>query len=237
MNENVAVKPTGQLALDLPHRVATGRDDFLVSGANQAAVAAVDAWPGWPSPVLVLVGEAGSGKSHLCDVWRTNAGANIISAHDLDTTNVAQLMQAGAVAVEDAPGELLDETALFHLINLARESSGSVLITSGEFPSRWNIDLPDLVSRLKAAQVASLGDPDDDLLRGLLVKQFTDRQLHVEEAAIGYMLLRMERSFEAARSLVAKIDARALTDRAKITRNLVARVMREDAQPDVLENE
>ncbi len=232
----MAVRPTGQLALDLPHRVATGRDDFLVSGANQAAVAAVDAWPGWPSPVLVLVGEAGSGKSHLCDVWRTNTGATIVSAGDLDTTNVAHLMQAGAVAVEDAPGELLDETALFHLINLARENSGSVLITSAEFPSRWNIALPDLVSRLKAAQVASLGDPDDDLLRGLLVKQFTDRQLHVEEAAISYMLLRMERSFEAARSLVAKVDARALTDRAEITRNLVARVMREDAQPNLFED-
>lgn len=232
----MAVKPTGQLALDLPHRVATGRDDFLVSGANNAAVAAVDAWPRWPSPVLVLVGDAGSGKSHLCDVWRTNAGASIVSAGDLDTNNVARLMQPGAVAVEDAPGDILDEAALFHLINLARESSGSVLITSSEFPSRWSITLPDLVSRLKAAQVASLGDPDDDLLRGVLVKQFTDRQLHVEESAISYMLLRMERSFEAARALVARIDARALTDRAEITRNLVARVMREDDQSNVSED-
>jgi len=232
----VAATPTGQLALDLPHRVATGRDDFLVSAANQAAVAAVDAWPRWPSPVLVLVGDAGSGKSHLCDVWRTNAGANVIPARDLDTVNVAQLMQAGAVAGEDAPGKFLDETALFHLINLARENSGSVLITSGEFPARWNIALPDLVSRLKAAQVATLGDPDDDLLRGLLVKQFTDRQLHVEEAAVSYMLLRMERSFEAARSLVARIDARALKDRAEITRNFVARVMRENAQPNLFED-
>ncbi len=236
MNESVPGRSTEQLALDLPHRVATGRDDFLVSGANQAAVAAVDAWPRWPSPVLVLVGAAGSGKSHLCDVWRTNAGASIVSASELNTTNVARLMLAGAVAVEDAPGGFLDETALFHLINLARESSGSVLITSEEFPARWNIALPDLVSRLKAAQVASLGDPDDELLRGLLVKQFTDRQLRVEEAAISYMLLRMERSFEAARSLVAKIDARALTERAEITRKLVARVMREDTQPDEVED-
>lgn len=231
------VRPKGQLALDLPHRVATGRDDFLVSGANQAAVAAVDAWPGWPSPVLVLVGDAGSGKSHLCDVWRTNASASVVSARDLDKTNVAHLFQTGAVAIEDAPGVALDETALFHLINLARESSGSVLITSSEYPSRWTISLPDLVSRLKAAQVASLGDPDDDLLRGVLVKQFTDRQLRIEESAISYMLLRMERSFEAARSLVAKIDARALTDRADISRKLVARVMREDAQTHASEGQ
>lgn len=229
-------KPAHQLTLDLPHRVATGRDDFLVSGANEAAVAAVDAWPDWPSPVLILVGAAGSGKSHLCDVWCTRANAEIVTAGALETSAVADLMRTGAVAVEDAPGDGFDEVALFHLINLARETSGSVLITASEYPSHWHVALPDLVSRLKAAQVASLGDPDDDLLRGVLVKQFVDRQLHVDEATISYMVLRMERSFEAARSLVAKIDARALADRAEITRNLVARVMQDNVEPGLPEN-
>ncbi|MGB5212089.1 MAG: DnaA/Hda family protein [Anderseniella sp.] len=230
-------RPAHQLTLDLPHRVATGRDDFLVSGANEAAVAAVDAWPEWPSPVLILVGTAGSGKSHLCDVWCTRADARIVAASALETSAVADLMRTGAVAVEDAPGDGFDEVAMFHLINLARETSGSILITSEDYPSRWNVALPDLVSRLKAAQVASLGDPDDELLRGLLVKQFADRQLHVDEAAISYMVLRMERSFEAARSLVAKIDARALADRAEITRNFVARVMQDNAEPDMFEDD
>jgi len=228
----VAAGSAHQLTLDLPHRVATGRDDFLVSGANEAAVAAVDAWPDWPSPVLILVGAAGSGKSHLCDVWCTRANASTVSASALERAGVADLMHSGAVAVEDAPGDGIDEVALFHLINLARENSGSILITSCDYPSHWNVALPDLVSRLKAAQVASLGDPDDDLLRGLLVKQFADRQLHVDEAAISYMVLRMERSFAAARSLVARIDARALTERAEITRNLVARVMQDDDDHD-----
>lgn len=229
--------PAHQLTLDLPHRVATGRDDFLVSGANEAAVAAVDAWPRWPSPVLILVGAAGSGKSHLCDVWCTRSDAAVVPAGTLETSGVADLMSTGAVAVEDAPGDSLDEVALFHLINLARETSGSVLITSGDYPSHWNVALPDLASRLKAAQVASLGDPDDDLLRGLLVKQFADRQLRVDEAAISYMVMRMERSFEAARSLVAKIDARAMADRAEITRNLVARVMQDDTGNSQLEDD
>lgn len=231
----VAAGSAHQLTLDLPHRVATGRDDFLVSGANEAAVAAVDAWPDWPSPVLILVGAAGSGKSHLCDVWCTRAGATTVSAGALEKSAVADLMATGAVAVEDAPGDGLDETALFHLINMAREHAGSVLITSSQYPSGWGVALPDLVSRLKAAQVASLGDPDDNLLRGLLVKQFADRQLHVDEAAITYMVLRMERSFQAARSLVGKIDARALAERAEITRNLVARVMQDDVEPDLFE--
>ncbi|MGB7204679.1 MAG: hypothetical protein WBD37_04325, partial [Anderseniella sp.] len=105
-------KHSDQLVLDLSHRAATGREDFLVSGANKAAVTAVDAWPQWPSSVLVLVGPPGSGKSHLCDVWRTASGASVVRASELTRTCVPTLMAAGAVVIEDAPGEGLDEVAL-----------------------------------------------------------------------------------------------------------------------------
>lgn len=226
-----------QLALDLPHRAATGREDFLVSPSNEAAVAAVDRWPDWPSPVLVLVGPPGSGKSHLADVWRTRSGASLASATRLDRDRLPDLMQSGALVVEDAPGDALDEVALFHLINMARESRGAVLITSHHFPAQWDIALPDLRSRLKAAQVAQLGDPDDALLRGVLVKLFADRQLNVGEAVISYMIMRMERSLDAARQLVAAVDARALAERAEITRAFVARVMQDEFEPGLFDED
>lgn len=224
---------SSQLALDLPHRAATGRDDFLVSAANEAAVATVDAWPEWPNPVLVLAGAPGSGKSHLADVWRARSRASLVAAPRLSRDDVPVLMEAGAVVVEDAPGAELDEVALFHLINLARETGGSILVTARDFPAQWKISLPDLRSRLNAAQVVALGDPDDALLRGVLVKLFADRQLAVGEPVISYMLTRMERSFDAARLLVAAIDERALAERAEITRSLAAKVMHEEFEPNL----
>ena len=233
--DTVTSTPERQLALDLPHRVATGREDFLVSAANEAAVAAVDRWPQWQAPVLVLVGAAGNGKSHLADVWRSRSGAASTTAAVLTRDAVPQLMQAGAVVVEDAPGSALDEVALFHLINMARESGGSILITSQRFPAQWGVELPDLVSRLKAAQVAELGDPDDALLRGVLVKLFADRQLQVGEAVISYMIMRMERSLDAAGSLVATIDEAALAQRADINRAFVARVMQQHSEPGLFD--
>jgi len=229
----LTIAKSSQLALDLPHRAATGRDDFLVSAANEAAVAAVDAWPEWPNPVLVLAGAPGSGKSHLADVWRARSRASLVAASQLSSDAVPVLMEAGAVVVEDAPGANLDEVALFHLINLARETGGSILVTARDFPAQWQIALPDLRSRLNAAQVVALGDPDDALLRGVLVKLFADRQLAVGEPVISYMLTRMERSFDAARLLVAAIDERALAERAEITRSLAAKVMQEKFEPDL----
>jgi chromosomal replication initiation ATPase DnaA len=78
---------------------------------------------------------------------------------------------------------------------------------------------------------AELGPSDDALLRGVLVKLFADRQLVVEEPAISFLLLRMPRSLEAARELVAMIDRRALEQKTAITRSFLGRLLAE-ALPD-----
>ena len=59
-----------QLPLAFEHGSATGRDDLLVSERMAAAVSIVDAWPNWPSPVVILTGPEGSGKSHLAQIFR-----------------------------------------------------------------------------------------------------------------------------------------------------------------------
>ena len=61
-------------------------------------------------------------------------------------------------------------------------------------PADWRVGLPDLRSRLRMATPVALGEPDDELLRKVLVKLFADRQLVVEKAVIDYLLVRMERS-------------------------------------------
>ncbi|NNE24501.1 MAG: hypothetical protein HKN11_18015 [Rhizobiales bacterium] len=216
---------SAQYVLDLPHRPALGRDDFLVTDANQAAAAAVERWPDWRNPVMIICGPAGSGKSHLAAVWLSMTNARQVAAADLQEAGIPELLSNGAVLIEDAPSGQLDERALFHAINLAREEKRTILITSRSSPAHWPVALPDLVSRLKAAEVAYLEAPDDVLLRGVLIKQFADRQIAVDERIIGFMVARMERSFDALRKLVAEIDRRALTERAEITRPFVSRVM------------
>ena len=224
--------PEGQLAFNLPHVEASGRDDFLVSDANRAALAAIDRWPDWPNPVMVLTGPAGCGKSHLAEIWRRDSDGHRIAVHELTIERVPALLDQNALVVEDAPGPNLDERAMFHLINLARETRSNVLITSRSDPSRWEVLLPDLASRLKAACVAAIGGPDDDLLRGVLIKLFADRQLTVDEPAIGFILERMHRSLGEARELVAEIDSRSLAEKSEVTRNLIARVLARREQPE-----
>lgn len=217
--------PTGQLTLDLPVRTALEREDFMVAPANEAALAAIEHWPDWDHPVLALVGPKASGKSHLGKVWQHMSGAMQVDAGDLTPDLAVELLPAGPMLIEDAPGDRLDEHALFHTINLAREHASSVLITTTQDPANWPVALPDLASRLRAARVTRLGPPDDALLRAVLVKQFSDRQITVDEPTIAYMLTRMERSFAAARRLVDDIDRQALAMKAPITRSFVSKLL------------
>lgn len=225
--------PGRQLILDLPHRAALGAEDFLVSQSNAAATAMVDLWPHWPATALLLLGPPGSGKSHLVEVWRQRSQAQRIEARGLRSVTVPGLFAHRALALEDA-GPGLDETALFHLLNLAHQRDAHVLITSSLNPAQWNVTLPDLLSRLRAAPSIEIGAPDDALLRGVLVKLFADRQLSVEETVISYLVNRMPRSLAAARALVAEMDARALEEKAPVTRSFAARILSGFAAPGLI---
>jgi chromosomal replication initiation ATPase DnaA len=130
------------------------------------------------------------------------------------------------LVVEDAAAGA-DERALFHLINLAREQQASLLLTARNPPAAWPIGLPDLASRLRALPVASLQPPDDAMLRGVIVKLATDRQLTLDDSVVSYLITRIERSFAAARAAVIALDNEALRQRRPVTRALAAEILRQ----------
>jgi chromosomal replication initiation ATPase DnaA len=213
-----------QLALALDHAESLAREDFLSGPSNAQALALIDIWPGWPHRTVMLTGPEGSGKSHLAAIWAHAAGARRVAARALDEAAVPRALATGALVVEDVAAGAFDERALFHLLNLAREDEAFVLLTART--ALMTVAIRDLGSRLKALPVVALAPPDDALLRAVLVKLFADRQLAVDESLIGYVAMRIERSFAAARDVVALLDEEAMRQKRPITRALAAEFLR-----------
>jgi chromosomal replication initiation ATPase DnaA len=213
-----------QLPLDLSHQVGRSRDDLVVSAANADAAALIDRWPDWPSPVVVLAGPPGAGKTHLAEIWRAQAGADSVPAGRLGADAVAAA-SLRPVLVEDADAGRLDENGLFHLINAVRAAGTGLLLTARRFPAAWGVRLPDLASRLKAAATVEIHEPDDLLLAGVITKLFADRQVEVEPHVVQFLVRRIERSLATAIRVVDRLDRAALEQKSRITRTLAAQTL------------
>jgi chromosomal replication initiation ATPase DnaA len=216
-----------QLPLELGHRPAQGRADFLVANCNAAAVAWIDRWPDWPGPALALVGPAGSGKSHLVHVYMTRARARLVALGALTSSSVPELLgdaQAWAIEADD---DQVDERGMLHLINVVNERRGHLLLAARVAPARWAIGLPDLASRLAAIPVVAIEPPDDAVIGAVIVKLFADRQITVGTDVVSYLVSRIDRSFAAVSRVVERLDRLALAEGRPVTVPLVRRVVAE----------
>ena len=136
-----------QMPLPLAYAPRLGEADFFVSAANAEAVAWLASLPHWPMPRSLLVGPAGSGKTHLAALFAGRHRATVID--DADRHD--------------------DAEALFHAWNAATPGC-PLLLTARASPRDWGHGLPDLASRLAATPLVRLGDPDDALLAALFAK-------------------------------------------------------------------
>ena len=190
-----------------------------MSDSNAEAAAAVEAWPNWVNGCLTLVGPAGCGKTHLARAWAERADAMVLSVSDGDFSS----HRGRPILLDDADRRSDDET-LFHLLNAAPAGCG-VLMTAQITPRQWPSSLPDLRSRLNALAVTQINPPDDELLRGVFIKLFRERNIKPAEGVLAYLVSRIERSVPSAMAIVDQMDRVSGERRRNITRVLAREIL------------
>ena len=218
-----------QLPLSLSHPTDFYSDDLVVTKSNKSAYELIERWPDWPMPVAVLVGPDGSGKTHFATVWADISKAQEIEPDQLDQA-ITFIEKGIPVLVEDMDGVDFNEVVFFHLINSVKEShvinpKTTLLITARKGPSNWNVKLDDLASRLRSVTLATLEQPDDELLNAVAFKLFSDRQITVDPSVVEFLVSRSERSLFALGKTVDQIDRLALQRKSKITKALVSEAL------------
>lgn len=194
-----------QFALPLALPVDARDAEFLVTDSNTAAVRLLDHWATWPVRTAIIAGPPRSGRTLLGQIFAARSGGHFI---------------------DDA--ETRDEEALFHAWNRSQEQRRPLLLLAAALPPTWAITLPDLRTRLAASPAATIGAPDDALVRVLLERGFARRHLDARPELITWLAARVERSHAAVIDAIERLDRAALAGRRRLSIPLA----RETLQPD-----
>ncbi len=212
----------GQLPLDLTHAPDFSASSFVSGDCNAESLTALVNMPKWANRILALTGPKGSGKTHLGHIF-----VDQYNGVSLDGRNVfvpKPEWHGRALWIDNA--RYADEYTLFTLINLAITSDiTGLLLCDRNAPSEWNVQIPDLQSRLRNVQIIHLEEPDDILLSAILKKLFKDRGLKVSGALISYLLANTDRSVNALRVLVADLDSAAAQEKVNVTRSFAIKFL------------
>lgn len=211
-----------QLVLDIVPLPSWAVEDYVPGQANSDARQLCDAL-NWPTPVGMLVGEAGSGKTHLAHL----CASRFIAPFWLRPLEETPLPSSCDLLILDGLEDWVsgDEDLLFHALEAARAAQVPVLATSQIVPETLGLKRPDTLSRLRAGLRAQIDLPDDALFTAIAIKLFTDRQLLVAPSIAEYLLARMERSYVNLTRLIALIDERSLAAGRSISKPLAGDVL------------
>lgn len=202
----MTLRKTVQIPLDLTPAPDFTFESFIEAPSNAGALNVVRSWPAWPAAAMMLLGPAGTGKTHLGEAWR--AVSNGVFIDDAHTR---------------ADGDL------FGMINRAlRGEIPGLLLASRVPPTDWGVTLPDLTSRLGAMPVMQLHEPDDDSLHPITRALFAQQGREVGRDVVDYLLKYTDRSVPALRATIRLIDEAASSAKADVTKLFAAKILREN---------
>jgi chromosomal replication initiation ATPase DnaA len=207
---------------DIPY----DENDFVITTCNQNAHNFL-LNPNIPyAPFYLLQGAQGSGKSHLARLWQNKNNALFIDFNTkqspYDILSPSSFFLTDPIIFANDPAL---EEKIFHFYNVAKELNASILLVLETPLSATKLQLKDLESRLKASPLLTILQPDDEMLKFLIVKQLSDRQISLDATLLDFLMKRIERSFKIIPDLVAQIDALSLECQRKITIPLLKEVL------------
>ena len=218
------MKNSKQLYFDMPDKTALGIEDYIITESNSFAFDLISRMIRGEINQGVISGPPFSGKTHLSKILIKNIGSNESLYIDRDYKKIIEKVGSSNLIVIENIDKVLEDKSeedLFHIINFTKENDKKLLMTSCKSIFNIEFKLEDLKSRLNAILEAKIMQPDDELMKLVLIKIFNDKQLLINPNVINFLKSRLERSYKSINDFIEKIDKFSLEKGKKITIALI----------------
>ena len=213
-----------QLIFNFPFKKTYLSQDFYVSKNNLNAFKLIESWPQWPSRFINIFGPIGCGKTHLANILSSKINSLIISSQKIDENIINQFKTKECLIIDDFDNDI-DENLLYSIINLANQDNKYLIISSPISLKKFKIDLKDLNSRFTSFIEVGIDLPTDDLVKVILTKNFSDKQITISKKNIDYILNNIDRSYEKINLFSNLIDNLSLEKAKPINLKLIKDVL------------
>ena len=214
-----------QLTFRFPFSKKYYDQDYYVSTNNYSSFKLIDEWPNWPGKWLNIYGEKGSGKTHLSKILENKIKkSRLVSANKIDNNILQDLNILDCLIIEDFNNNI-DEKLLYTIFNHSKQLDNYVLINSLKSLKDLNFNSKDLKSRINSFIFIGIELPTDDILRVIITKTLSDKQINISPKLIDFIINNVDRSYQKMFKFIKEVDQLSLSTGKSININLIKKVL------------
>ncbi len=213
-----------QLTFKFPFSKKYYEQDFFVSSNNFSAFKLIESWPNWPGKWLNIFGERGSGKTHLSKILEKKIKkTKLIESHNVDNKIIKEMSEIECLIIDSFENNI-DENLLYSILNQSKQIDNYLLINSTSSINNM-FKLKDLKSRSNSFIFISIDLPTDELLKVIISKTLSDKQISINPKLTDFIINNVERSYENLFKFLKDVDELSLSTGKSININLIKKIL------------
>ena len=217
-----------QLVFKFPFSKKYYEQDFFVSSNNFSAYKLIESWPNWPGKMLNIFGDSGSGKTHLAKILEKKINkTKLIDAKNISNKFVDEMNNFDCLII-DSFNNNIDEKLFYTIINQTHQLENYLLINSITSVKNQKFSLVDLKSRINSFMYIGIDLPTDDLLKVIISKTLSDKQININPKMLDYIINNVERSYKKLFKFLKEVDELSLSTGKSININLIKKVLKNE---------
>ena len=214
-----------QLVFKFPFKTKYYEQDYYVSSNNFSSYRLIESWPNWPDKWVNIYGPKGCGKTHLSNILKKKIRVvEIIDAKTIDEEKIFKFEKLDCLIIDDYENNI-EENFFYSILNHFKQLNTFVVVNSFLPIKNMKFKLKDLRSRAESFVSLGIELPTDDLLRVIISKSFSDKQIDISPKISEYIIKNIERSYEKVFKFIKEIDDLSLSSGKSININLIKKVL------------